>query len=66
MTASISCGAFGIDTTAQARFSAALRISGSASPETSFPVKVSESLAIGTKASPAEEANVARVSKAED
>ena len=66
ITSNISPGAFGIETTAQARFNAARRISGSASPETSFPVRVRLSLAIGMNASPAEAANVARVSSADD
>ena len=41
-------------------------MSGSASPVTSLPANDKESLAIGTKASPADDAKVASVSKADD
>ena len=41
-------------------------MSGSASPVTSLPANDKESLAIGTKASPAEDAKVANVSRADD
>ena len=64
-TANISCGALGSDTTAQERLSAARRISGSASPVTRPPASFKDSPAIGTKASPAEDARVAKESNAD-
>ena len=64
-TANISCGALGSDTTAQERLSAARRISGSASPVTRPPASFKDSPAMGTKASPAEDASVARESNAD-
>ena len=41
-------------------------MSGSASPVTSLPANDKESLAMGTKASPADDAKVANVSRADD
>ena len=65
-TANISAGQFGSDTTAQLKFKAARLMSGSASPVTSLPANDKESLAMGTKASPADDARVANVSRADD
>ena len=65
-TANMSGGQFGRETTAQLKFKAARLMSGSASPVTSLPANDKESLAIGTKASPADDAKVANVSKADD
>ena len=65
-TATISAGQLGSDTTAQLKFKAARLMSGSASPVTSLPANDKESLAMGTKASPADDAKVANVSRADD